>query len=380
MLRMAFTFIHTADWQLGKSFGQFSAEAAGALRLARQAVIEQIARVAREQDAVHVLVAGDVWDSAIPSHSTLRQPLAIMGEAQDIHWWLLPGNHDPDGPDGLWDRIDAVKPENVHTLRDATPIEIETGVFILPAPWARIQHGQDLTAWMDTAQTPEGALRIGLAHGSVQGFGTEGDTDREIIPPSRAESARLDYLALGDWHARREIQARIQYPGTPEPDRHKTGARGQVLAVTLEAGASPQVKVIPTAQYDWPILKIDLHPDAVQDSMADLRTRFGSGQPLRRTHARLDVSGAMTAAEWPVFERFVEEMRGEMASLDLRGEEHVRLVVVPEDIEALDAQGSVREAADALMTRSENPDLSRDDRQIASEALRLLFRYAGESA
>jgi DNA repair exonuclease SbcCD nuclease subunit len=376
---MAFTFIHTADWQLGKSFGQFPAEAASALRLARQAVIERIADVAREQKTTHVLVAGDVWDSAIPSNSTLRQPLAIMGEAPDINWWLLPGNHDPDGPDGLWDRINVVKPGNVHTLREAVPVEIETGVFLLPAPWARIQHGQDLTVWMDAADTPKGALRIGLAHGSVQGFGTEGDTDREIIPPTRAETAKLDYLALGDWHARREINGLIHYPGTPEPDRHKSGARGQVLAVTLERGARPQIEAIATAQYDWPVLSTTLQPETVDVSLEILRQALTSGQPLRRTHARLDVSGDMTVSEWAVFEAFLEEMKGEMASLDIRGEGEVRLVVVPEDIEALDAQGSVREAAEVLVARSENPDLSRDDRQIASEALRLLFRYAGES-
>ena len=78
---MAFTFIHTADWQLGKSFGQFPPETAGALRLARQDVIPRIAKAARDAGAKHVLVAGDVWDSKIPSNTTLRQPLAILGEA-----------------------------------------------------------------------------------------------------------------------------------------------------------------------------------------------------------------------------------------------------------------------------------------------------------
>jgi len=164
---MAFNFIHTADWQLGKSFGQFPAETAGALRLARQSVITRIAQAARDNGAKHVLVAGDVWDSAIPSNTTLRQPLAIMAEAADIHWWLMPGNHDPDGSDRLWDRIDDIKSENIHTLRQAEAVkidegEMESGVFVLPAPWVRIQHGEDLTAWMAGCETPKGALRLWL--------------------------------------------------------------------------------------------------------------------------------------------------------------------------------------------------------------------------
>jgi len=377
---MAFTFIHTADWQLGKSFGQFPADIGGALRLARQSMITKIAEAARAAGAKHVLVAGDVWDSAIPSNTTLRQPLTIMGEAAELQWWLLPGNHDPDGPDGLWDRIDAVKPENVRTLRAAEAIEIETGVFILPAPWTRIQHGQDLTDWMTTCETSKGALRIGLAHGGVRGFGSEGEGAREIIPPDRSETARLDYLALGDWHAHAEISKRTAYPGTPEPDRHKLGARGQVLAVTLEPGNVPKVEIIPTASYDWPLIDLAVQPGTIKAKLSELRADLLAGHPLRQTHVRLNISGEMTVEDWATFEAFKEEMTGECASFDLRGANLVRLVVVAEDIESLDAQGSVREAAEALASRSEDEDLSREDRQIASEALRILFRYAGETA
>ena len=377
---MAFTFIHTADWQLGKSFGQFPAEAGAALRLARQSVITRIAEAAREAAAKHVLVAGDVWDSSIPSNTTLRQPLTIMGEVDDITWWLLPGNHDPDGADGLWDRIDAVKPKNVHTLRTAAPVEIETNIFLLPAPWSRIQHGQDLTEWMSACETPEGAFRIGLAHGGIRGFGSEGEGTGEVIPPDRAETAHLDYLALGDWHSYSEISPRTAYSGTAEPDRHKSGARGQVLAVTLNAGQTPKIKIMPTARYDWPLIEVIFEPGKIKSIQSDLRSTLKSGHPLRQTHMRLNISGEMTVEDWTTFEDFLEEMEGECASFDLRGADQIRLVVVPEDIESLDAQGSVREAAERLVTISENSELSREERQIASEALRLLFRYASQSA
>ena len=377
---MSFTFIHTADWQLGKSFGQFPAETAGALRLARQNVIIRIAQAAREAGGRHVLVAGDVWDSKIPSNATLRQPLTILGEAPDLQWWLLPGNHDPDGTDGLWDRIGEIKPENVHSLRRAEPVEIEDGVFILPAPWSRIQHGEDLTAWMAGCETPKGALRIGLAHGGVRGFGSEAQEGREIIPPDRAKTAQLDYLALGDWHARAEISPRCFYSGTPEPDRHKSGARGQVLAVTLTPGQDAKVSDIATANYDWPLCALVLEPQIAEEQLKRLRSDLMQGHPLRRTQVRLDVSGDMTAEDWRAFEKFAEEMSGECASFEVRGTEAVGLVIIPEDIEALDAQGSVREAAEVLAAQSTDIDLSKTDRQIASEALRLLFRYAGERA
>jgi len=139
------------------------------------------------------------------------------------------------------------------------------------------------------------------------------------------------------------------------------------------------VEAIATAEYDWPLLHLDLSPETVEESLVRARDCLSHGNPLRRTHARIDIRGESTAAEWVLLERFSDEMTADCASFDLRGQSDVRLVVVPEDIQALDAQGSVREAAEALATQSKNPDLSRDDRQIASEALRLLFRYAGET-
>jgi DNA repair exonuclease SbcCD nuclease subunit len=303
-----------------------------------------------------------------------------MGEAGDIQWWLLPGNHDPDGADGLWDRIDDVKPKNVHTLRRAEAFEICSDVFLLPAPWARIQHGQDLTDWMSGCETPEGALRIGIAHGGVRGFGSEDNGAREIIPPNRAETAKLDYLALGDWHGFKTISPRMAYSGTPEPDRHKSGARGQVLAVTLKTGHLPKIESLPTASYDWPLVDLALQPGAVKTLTQELRRSLETGHPLRQTHARVNLSGEMTVEDWAEFEAFLEEMTGECASFDVRGMSDVRLVVVAEDIDSLDAQGSVRETAERLAARSENSDLSRGDRQIASDALRLLFSYASQTA
>ena len=58
----------------------------------------------------------------------------------------------------------------------------------------------------------------------------------------RAATARLDYLALGDWHGTRRIDARTWYSGTPEPDRFKANEPGNVLQVDIaRAGAEPIV-------------------------------------------------------------------------------------------------------------------------------------------
>lgn len=379
---MGVRFIHTADWQLGKPFGRFYDALSGRLSVERQEAITRIAAAARANKAPHVIVAGDVWDNAAPNNAVLRQPLDIISEHPDITWWLMPGNHDVDGADSLWDRVAAIAPDNLRVLRTADPIEMAAGAWLLPAPWQRLHHGRDLTDWMDSAETPDGAVRIGVAHGSIKTFGTkhEGQSSDEsdaVIPPDRAARATLDYLALGDWHARAAINSRTHYPGTPEPDRFKVGARGQVLLVEIDApGAEPRVTDIQTAAFDWPVIDVRFRVGGMEETLKTITDSVQTGRAERHTLAEITVSGETTVQEWTAFETFIEDLSGRCAHLDLRGASTVTLKVVAEDIEALDAQGSVRQTAEALKARREDPALSQADRDIAADALRLLFSFA----
>ena len=75
------------------------------MRQARLAAIERLGELARAHGAGHVLVAGDAYDSEAPSPITLRAPIERMKLFPEVHWHLLPGNHDPHRPEGIWDRI-----------------------------------------------------------------------------------------------------------------------------------------------------------------------------------------------------------------------------------------------------------------------------------
>jgi DNA repair exonuclease SbcCD nuclease subunit len=57
------TFLHTADWQMGRTFSRFETEDGAALVEARFEAIETLARLANEHQCDAVLVAGDVFDA-----------------------------------------------------------------------------------------------------------------------------------------------------------------------------------------------------------------------------------------------------------------------------------------------------------------------------
>lgn len=176
-------------------------------------MIDTLRKEALSAGAAHVLVAGDVFDCPEPGDRVLRSALTKMAASAEIRWWLLPGNHDPARTDGVWTRLTRDPPSNVSALLTPEPVEAEPGAWILPAPLTHRQSGADATNWFDAAATPPGVLRIGLAHGSVQGFGAE--TPNNPIAPDRARRAGLNFLALGDWHGQLQIDAFTWYSGAP---------------------------------------------------------------------------------------------------------------------------------------------------------------------
>src|ERR1035437_10328239 len=127
-------------------------------------------------------------------------------------WVLLHGNHVPALSESPWTRIERFgRPANVIlALAPETILLANVRLAVLPAPLTRKNEPDDVTRWMDAAETPVGSVRVGLAHGSISNRLPEGDAKNEIAD-NRAASAKLDYLALGDWHGTTEIAPRTWY-------------------------------------------------------------------------------------------------------------------------------------------------------------------------
>ncbi|WP_322892304.1 DNA repair exonuclease [Yoonia sp. 72] len=375
---MSFRFIHTSDLHIGRRFANISEPADGNLRgrlmEARFDKIRQLANAAREHGAEHVLLAGDTFDSATPSRQVLRQALAAMRDALEVHWWLLPGNHDNlRNAEPVWDEIVKDAPENVHALRATDVVEIAPGVALLPCPVPVRTTGRDLTKDLPGIATPEGMLRIGLAHGGVVDFVESG----EQIPPDRDRSAGLDYLALGDWHGRLQVTPRTQYSGTPEQDRFKHGVRGQCLAVTLaQSGAIPEVAAIETGSFLWSNIGLPLHEG--EDTALTLAALLPTAD-RRNTLLRIKASGWTSLAGHAALGVAAERHAPEFALLDLISERVGTLHNVT-DLDAIDQAGAMRLAAERLMAEAGNGALAEAERDIAAAALNRLYAYATEGA
>ena len=376
---MAIRFIHTADWQLGKPFGNFDKGLSEVLRKARLDMILRLAETAKANNVSHIIVAGDVWDQELPNKQTIKQPLDIMGAADQITWWLLPGNHDPARENGLWSQIKTIGvPSNIRLLLTPEPVQMSQSAYLLPSPWISKNPGVDNTRWMNEAVVPEDSIKIGIAHGSFKEF--KGDAAQHCVISAfeRVKDAELDYLALGDWHGKIELDKRIYYSGTPEIDRFPTNNPGWALIVEIAAkGAVPNVIPIKTTSHMWMQKSFDVLPGS---DPADLMASVSDeNTPLHRTLAQVRFSGKLPISEYIAIKEHVRSLAPSYAyfTSDFAGMEPLLSV---DDLDDLDLAGSLRQTAEALIAIKDDADLSSLDRLDAGRALDLLLSYSREAS
>jgi hypothetical protein len=373
---MTCRFIHTSDWHIAKPFGHLPAALAGELTAARFAIVGRIADAARTHGVGRVVVAGDTFDADNLPTVELRRTLAALAAASHVTWDVLPGNHDPARAGGLFDRLLRLGdlPPNLRLLLKPEPVSFGPGAVLLPAPLTTKSPGSDPTAWMDSAPSPAGTLRIGLAHGSVQGFGSAGES-AVTISPGRAKSAGLDYLALGDWHGMKSITASTWYSGTPEPDRFLGNDPGHVLLVEAGAMAPPVVTPMHIAQYCW------LERAQQITTLADLGPvetdvcATAGLNPLQHALVVLKLSGHLSVQDHIALDRWVEHLSGRLRFLHV---DRDRLAVRPDaaDYQRLAGGGLVAEVLRDLQRIADDPSNPRS--KVAERAMLRLIGFVAE--
>lgn len=369
---MGITFVHTSDWQLGKQFSNISGDAGAALREQRIETVKTVAKSARERKADAIIVSGDVFETNAVADRTLFQVIDVLKQFEG-DWVFIPGNHDPALADSVWTRIiHKGKPDNAHfLLKEGEPLMLQNGaVAILPAVLKRRHEVDDLTAGFEHIKTPEGTIRIGLAHGSVTEFLPDSSEAPNPVAANRAEAACLDYLALGDWHGTLKINERTWYAGTPEPDRFGSSYPGSVLVVTInQAGELPLVEEVPVGRYVWHQSEYRIYTAA---DIIGLDQHLETLDPNpERVLVWLKLTGVISLTLREQLNEKLEEWKARLRYLRLDNQE---LIAQPndDDLDRIGRTGFVRTTVERLRDQADaqgNPE-----REIAKAALIRLYQ------
>lgn len=369
---MALKFIHTADWQLGARAHFIPGDAGARIRSARLEVVRRIGELARREGAAFVVVAGDVFENHAVKPDTIRQALDAM-RAGGVPFYLLPGNHDPYVTESIYQSPLWAQecPHNVHVLGSTEPLVFSDQAVLLPCPLLERATLGDVTKHLTAEHGPTDRIRVGVAHGGIEeilrGLNDDEWTPSNVIPKDRAARARLDYLALGDWHGTLQIDERTWYSGAPEATRFKEKDPGNALVVEIDApGAAPRVTRHRVASKTW--LKERFTLSSAEDVNA-LDARLSAIEDARDTLVELELEGVL---DEPLAQRLDEEVlaraRDRLCFLRER-RENLHSEFRPEDLETLHEAGWVGAVARRLQAgEGEVP------RDVAEHALRLLYR------
>ncbi|MFA7071060.1 MAG: DNA repair exonuclease [Methanoculleus bourgensis] len=241
-------FLHTADWQIGMKAAH-AGEKAKVVRQKRFDAASRIVELAEEKDVDFVILAGDTFEDHNVGDVAVKRTVDILNQLGSTPVYVLPGNHDPMVPGGIWDR-DSWKriDQHVTLLREQQEYRHSDDVALYACPLAQKQSSLDPTARIPRREDGDNRIRIGVAHGSLNIL-----PDRVNFPitADRPEQSGLDYLALGDWHSHL-TSGRAVYPGTMEPTSFSEKDSGNVLIVEIEeAHAEPQIEVCPVNSLTW---------------------------------------------------------------------------------------------------------------------------------
>ena len=375
---MALTLLHTADWHLGRRFPAFERDQEQQLTRARLDAVGRILDLAESRNVDAVLCAGDLFDDPSPDEPWWG---GVLREFARRDWTrpviLLPGNHDPLTPNSLYDPSHPFRaglPAYVHVVdRKGWELSVGQGAVVVAAPCTSRAGQTDLAASLPEREEGDDRIRIGLAHG--QTFDIEGHQTNFPIARGTAADRGLDYLAIGDTHAFREVEpeaaAPTVYPGAPEATNFGERNTGNVALVFFPRGRRRRAMVRPEAVGRW------TWREETCTSLAALRVLLADPN-LRRTVLRLVLDMEVPMAEYDEAERLLGALSGSMAASSRAGvltvdRERFRLAADAPIEFGANLPDAVRAAVDRLRARAET------EPEVAGRALHHLYRLVRET-
>lgn len=265
-------FIHTADWHLGRLFfGRHLTDD-------QAHVLDELVHLARDARAEAVVIAGDVYDRAVPPVEAVElfdEVLSRLLLDEKLKVIYIAGNHDSAARLGFGSRLLAGGGVFVagQLQADAAPIVLDDAhgkvsfsllPYMEPAT-VRFAYGEaaeDLAGFDEAtsfavaraaALVPEGCRSVAVAHAFIAG-GSSSESERPLSvggsdSVSPACFAPFSYTALGHLHAPQQAgAANIRYSGSlMKYSFSEAGQRKGATVVDLAADGSVTVEEVPLA-------------------------------------------------------------------------------------------------------------------------------------
>lgn len=334
--------LHTADWHLGKTFK-------GAPLIDDQKfIINQILDIIDREKIDALLIAGDVYDRAVPPVDAVdlfNDTLNRLAE-KNLPTLIIAGNHDSAARLNFGSKLFASR--NIYiAAKSDKPVQVVLRdvfgeVYFTLLPFA---EPDELVATIEQLNIPRGR-NVAVAHAFLTG-GIESDSERKFVGGSANVDAKIfsdfDYVALGHLHRPQKISAEnIRYAGSPlkysfDEEKHQKSvtivefdAQGFVDAkkipltprrdVRIVTGTLAELKDLPRTE-DYICVRLLERVINPTDKLADVFPHLLSVEPFSAKNSSTDDAATTNRAGFSTSEYFADffaEQTGENLSDDYR--------------------------------------------------------------
>lgn len=263
--------MHVGDLHLGKSLGDFD------LTEDQEYLLDQLLDIVEKQSVDAVLIAGDVYDKAIPSEAATRMLDYLLSNLakRNIYVYMVSGNHDSDERLNYGSNLFETNHIFISTKYDGNlykqTLKIgkdEADIYLLPfvkasqvrhfLPDAKIESYDDaVRAILDKADIDESRNNVLVAHQFVMGksedpelsgsesLGTQSVGTVEKIGYDCFD--QFDYVALGHIHSPQQVgRKEVRYSGSPlKYSLSEVNNEKSVSLITISGKGKVGIELIP---------------------------------------------------------------------------------------------------------------------------------------
>ena len=263
--------LHVGDLHLGKSLGDFD------LTEDQEYLLDQLLGIAEQQAVDAVLLAGDIYDKAVPSETATRLLDYFLSSLakRDICVYMVSGNHDSDERLNYGSRLFETNHIFISTKYDGHLYkrtlksgEDEADIYLLPfvkasqvrhfLPDAKIESYDDaVRAILDKETIDQTRSNVLVAHQFVMGksedprlsgsesLGTQSVGTVEKIGYDCFD--QFDYVALGHIHSPQQVgRKEVRYSGSPlKYSLSEVNNEKSVSLVTLSGKGEVEIELVP---------------------------------------------------------------------------------------------------------------------------------------
>ncbi len=263
--------LHLGDLHLGKSLGDFD------LIKDQEFIFDQILRLIDKESVDAVLIAGDVYDKAIPSESATRLLDSFLSSlaSKNVKTFMISGNHDSDDRLNYGSKlfesnqifISAVYNGHLgkYELNDGkTKVNIYLLPFVKASQVKHYYHDAEIENYEDAVRTiiedadiDESECNVLVAHQFVAGKGEDpalgGSESAGTLSVGLVEKigfnrfSKFDYVALGHIHSPQRVgREEVRYSGSPlKYSLSEVNNEKSVPIITISGAKDVDIKLVP---------------------------------------------------------------------------------------------------------------------------------------